>query len=103
MFLRQSDLPFGLHEIIDAYDDGMQLQSKKMEKNKREKRRSKANNNSSKGSADNPSEAKTKSEVSLTNGGQSNASAEHRRANSGDDSSRDEEEYGGEKGAVRRI
>nr|GMD83769.1 hypothetical protein Iba_chr14aCG8320 [Ipomoea batatas] len=68
-----------------------------MEKNKREKRTGMTNNNGSKGSAGSPAEAKTKSEVSLSNGGQTNASAEHRRANGGDDSSGEEEEYGGEK------
>ncbi|XP_031132010.1 uncharacterized protein LOC116033407 [Ipomoea triloba] len=86
-----------IHEIIDAYEDGLQVQSKKMEKNKREKRRNnKANNNGSKGCATAAGgEEKTKAEASLT-------AAEHRRD---DDSSGGEEEEGdgGEKGAVRRI
>nr|GLL28737.1 uncharacterized protein LOC105175287 [Ipomoea trifida] len=91
-----------IHEIIDAYEDGLQVQSKKMEKNKREKRRNKANNNGGKGSAATAAgEAKTKAEASLTNG--ASASAEHRGGDGGDDSSGEEEGDGGEKGAVGRI
>nr|GMD86552.1 casein kinase 1-like protein HD16 isoform X1 [Ipomoea batatas] len=55
-----------------------------------------SNNNGSKGSTGSPTKAKMKSDVSLTNGGQSNASAfaEHGSAKNGDDSNTTRESSG---------